>query len=103
MLGTSPAPAATNSTQCGYGVPTCSVLGSGGSFVWYLVPTGGTAIAGQIGTSLTGYNISTTTTFYVDEFDGSCEGPRAMVIANVTQPDAVVCLCFITYQLSVYK
>ncbi|MBK6990182.1 MAG: hypothetical protein IPH33_19135 [Bacteroidetes bacterium] len=83
------APVATNSTQCGLGTPTASVAGAGGNMNWYLASTGGSPLAGQSGTSLTGYPISSTTTFYVAEFDGSCESARTEVIAEVTTPPAV--------------
>src|SRR5207253_8116616 len=82
-------PTATNSTQCGYGVPTASVTGAGSSFRWYLVSSGGTALAGETGNQLTSYTITSTITFYVSEYNGTCESPRATVVANVTQPDAV--------------
>jgi hypothetical protein len=84
-----PAPVATNSTQCGIGIPMASVAGTGGSFKWYLAPSGGTALAGESGTQLSAYSISSTTTFYVAEFDGLCEGVRTAVVASVTQPDPV--------------
>ncbi|MBL0102449.1 MAG: hypothetical protein IPP51_00930 [Bacteroidetes bacterium] len=83
------APTATNSTQCGVGVPMASAVGSGGIMRWYTVSTGGSPIAGESGTSLVTYTVSSTTTFYVSEFDGTCEGPRAEVIAEVTNPDAI--------------
>ena len=82
-------PVATNSTQCGYGTPTCSVTGSGGIFRWYLASTGGAAISGQSGPALSSYPISATTTFYVSEWSGLCEGPRTAVTATVTPSDAI--------------
>ncbi|TAH38405.1 MAG: hypothetical protein EYC69_14720 [Bacteroidetes bacterium] len=82
-------PTATNSLQCGYGTPTCSVSGGAGPFAWYLSPTGGTALAGQSGTSLVSYPISETDTFYVSEFNGTCWSSRAQVIAEVTPVDTV--------------
>ena len=60
-------PTGTDSTQCGTGVPTCSVTGSatiGKTFKWYLVSTGGTALASQTASALSGYSISATTLFY---------------------------------------
>jgi hypothetical protein len=84
-----PAPVATDSIQCGVGVPLVFVTGSGGLFRWYLSPTGGTAIPNEDGPSLMNYTISTTTTFYVSEFDGSCESVRTAVVATVNQSDAV--------------
>jgi hypothetical protein len=81
------APTATNSVQCGLGVPKCRVFGSGGFFRWYLQPIGGSPIPGENGDTLAGYAIDTTTTFYVGEFDGTCSGARVAVTATVNQPD----------------
>ncbi|MBP5996300.1 MAG: T9SS type A sorting domain-containing protein [Crocinitomicaceae bacterium] len=82
-----PTPTSSNSTQCGSGTPTCSVAGTGNggnTFKWYTAPTGGTAISGQSGSSLTNYSINTTTNFYAAEFNGTCESAtRATVTANV--------------------
>ncbi len=86
------APVGTNSSQCGSGVPTCSVTSAGGNLNWYLTPTGGTAIgvANDHGQQLSTYSISATTTFYVSEFNGQCEGPRGVVVATVNvQPDGI--------------
>jgi hypothetical protein len=84
------APAGIPSAQCGSGVPQCSVVGSsGGIFHWFTVSTGGVAIANENGSQLLNYSIQQTTTFYVSENDGTCEGPRGMVVATVTQPDAI--------------
>ena len=62
------APTASNSTQCGYGVPTATVTSTSGQptpvFKWYAASSGGTAL--QTGTSNTYTNaIIATTTFYV--------------------------------------
>lgn len=78
------APIGTNSQQCGSGIPTASVATGGangsGVYNWYLVPTGGTAIAGETGTSLVSYTISTPTSFYVSEVGiNGCESPRTQV------------------------
>ncbi|REK49218.1 MAG: hypothetical protein DWQ48_07985, partial [Bacteroidetes bacterium] len=84
-----PAPSAFNSSQCGTGVPTCSTSTSGFIMRWYLTPTGGTPLAGESGTTLTSYSISTTTTFYVSEFDGTCESARTAVTATVVAADPI--------------
>lgn len=87
------APLANNSTQCGTGVPTASVTGSGtpgNTFGWYLVPTGGTALAAETGNTLSAYSISTTTTFYVAEFNGTCYSARTPVTVTVNTPPAIV-------------
>lgn len=81
------APVATNNSQCGVGVPTASVSG-GTNYNWYATPTSTTAL--QTGTS-SNYtsSISSTTTWYVSAFDGTCESPRVAVTQSVTIPDAV--------------
>ncbi|PJE45264.1 MAG: hypothetical protein CUR32_00070 [Flavobacterium sp.] len=91
---TIPAPTGTDSTQCGTGTPTCSVVGTGtpgNTFRWYTVATGGTAISGQTGNTLVSpYTVAATTTLYVSEVsaDGLCESPRTAVIVTVTSPFA---------------
>lgn len=80
----------TGSTQCGTGIPTCFVVGgTDGAYRWYTVPTGGTAIAGEVNSTLTTTSISTTTTFYVSIWDGTCESLRTSVVATVNAPDVV--------------
>ncbi|MGV3609667.1 MAG: T9SS type A sorting domain-containing protein [Fluviicola sp.] len=81
------APIATNSAHCGTMTPTASVTGTGtpgNTFLWYTVPTGGTAIAGQTGSSLSAFPVSTTTTFYVSENNGTCSSARTPVTVTVT-------------------
>ncbi|WP_165917314.1 PKD domain-containing protein, partial [Flaviaesturariibacter aridisoli] len=87
-------PTATNSTQCGFGIPTASVASNSGiatpSFDWYLAPTGGTAL--QTGAQTTYQTaINTTTTFYVSEVNTTtgCESARVPVTVTVNQPDAI--------------
>jgi hypothetical protein len=84
------APTAQNSMQCGTQTPGASVTGTGSTFKWYLVSTGGTSLAGQTGSTLVNYPISLTTTFYVSETSNNCESPRSMIIAEVnSQPDPI--------------
>lgn len=86
------APFATNSTQCGSGVPSAFVTGSGNTgntFEWYLTPTGGIPLAGQTGSSLSSYSINTTTTFYVGESNGLCVSDRTPLTVTVTPPPAI--------------
>ena len=81
------APTATSSSQCGTATPTCSVSGtgtSGNTFKWYLAATGGTALVGQIASTLTNYPVSATTSFYVSESNGTCESARVQVTVTVT-------------------
>ncbi|HRO17909.1 MAG TPA: GEVED domain-containing protein [Ferruginibacter sp.] len=94
VLNVTPAPAgptsSVGSTQCGTGVPTAFFTGGlPGLYRWYLTPTGGTPLSGEVNQELTSYTISTTTTFYVSIFDGNCESERLDVTAVVTTPDAI--------------
>ncbi|MFM9008401.1 MAG: GEVED domain-containing protein, partial [Bacteroidota bacterium] len=84
------APTATPSAQCGTGIPRIKVSG-GTAYNWYLAATGGTAIQSSNSDSLTSYQISTTTTFYVSNIDPltSCESGRTAVVATVNQPDPI--------------
>ncbi len=87
------APMATNSAHCGTMTPTASVTGTGtpgNTFSWYTVPTGGTAIAGQTGSSLSAFPVSTTTTFYVSENNGTCSSARTPVTVTVTPAPAIL-------------
>ncbi|MFN9289588.1 MAG: hypothetical protein ACK6EB_16060, partial [Planctomyces sp.] len=51
--------------------------------------SGGSPIPSQSGSSLVAYNVTTTTSFWVSEFDGTCESARTEVVQTVVQPDAV--------------
>lgn len=84
------APVTGPSSQCGTGTPGAFATGTAeGNYRWYLTPTGGTALLGQVNSSLTAYPISTPTTFYVSIFDGTCESLRTSVFADVVSPDPV--------------
>ncbi|RYZ24269.1 MAG: PKD domain-containing protein [Chitinophagaceae bacterium] len=80
------APSAVNSIQCGIGIPTATVTGTG-TLKWYSAATGGTLL--QTGGSTYASSINATTTFYVAANNGTCDGPRTAVTATVTQPDVV--------------
>jgi hypothetical protein len=80
-------PVAANSIQCGLGIPTASVSG-GTSYKWYATPTATAAIQSGAGQTYT-TSIASTTNFYVSSFNGTCESPRALLTASVTNPDAV--------------
>ena len=88
-----PAPSASGSDQCGYGIPIASVSSNSGAatpyFRWYNVPSGGGLL--QEGYSNTYLSpIYVTTTFYVSEVSAAgCEGPRVELTATVTQPDPI--------------
>jgi len=89
-LPTAPGTGSFPSFQCGTGIPSEFVTGgTSGQYRWYTQPTGGTAIPGETGPSLTAYTISETDTFYVAINNGTCESVRTEVIANVIAPDAV--------------
>ena len=85
---------ATNSAQCGLQVPTASVASTTGqptpTFKWYSAASGGTMLQSSVSATYT-TAISTTTTFYVSEVDGTtgCESPRTAVTVTVNVPDAV--------------
>lgn len=88
------APTATNSAQCGVQVPTASVTSTTGastpSFKWYDAASAGTLLQNSTSTTYT-TAISSTTTFYVSEVDGTtgCESPRTAVTVTVSTPDPV--------------
>ncbi len=86
---TPPVTTTSGDTRTGSGVVTLKASGApiGGSYKWYTVSTGGTAIAGETGSiyspTLTANSTVTTTTFYVSAVYGNCEGPRSAVTATV--------------------
>jgi hypothetical protein len=61
---------------------TFSATGSGGTFSWYTAPFGGVAVA--TGASFTTPPACATTSYYVAESNGACEGPRTQVTVTVT-------------------
>lgn len=77
------------SVQCGYGVPTASIAGSyPPNYRWYLTQYGGSYIPNEYNNHLTGYTITSTTTFWttiVDPLTG-CESIRIPVYVTVTPP-----------------
>jgi len=91
------APTATNTSQCGFGIPTASVSSNSTApsprFTWFSSPTAATIaqVPGATSGSATYLSpISATTTFYVAEFDGACNSyPRTPLTVTVTNPDAV--------------
>ena len=58
---------------------------TGTNLKWYTVATGGTALAGAL-TPLT--TTIGSTTYYVSQSVGTCEGPRAAIVVNVTAATA---------------
>src|SRR6185436_3177144 len=66
-LALPPAPVTHDSIQCGFHVPTCTVTGAGGSFVWYTDSASALPIPGETLDHLTAFTISVTDTFWVAE------------------------------------
>ncbi|MFM7728785.1 MAG: GEVED domain-containing protein, partial [Flavobacteriales bacterium] len=85
-------PTATNSVQCGPGIPTASVASNTGlaspQFRWYAAATGGAALQSNTSTTYQ-LSISTTTTLYVSEFDGTCESVRTPITVTVNTPPGI--------------
>ena len=78
-----PAPSTTpGATACGSGTVILGATGTGGTLQWFDVATGGTVLG--TGTSFTTPSINANTTFYVEENNGTCSGPRAAVLATYT-------------------
>lgn len=89
------APIANNNSRCGYGLTNVSVTSTSGQatpvFNWYLSPSDTAAIQSSASSTLTGYNVSATTTFYVGEKNTTtgCIGARVAVVQTVTPSDSV--------------
>jgi len=81
------APTTTPVTRCGVGTVNLSSSFPLGTAQWYDVPTGGTVLANTASYSP---NITATDTFYVAYKNGTCEGPRSMVIATMTPAPAII-------------
>lgn len=79
---------ATNATQCGNGIPTASVTG-GTSYNWYATATSTTVLQSGTATNFTSA-IGATTSWFVTNFNGTCESTRRQVTQTVTTPDAVM-------------
>lgn len=77
------APVTINDTVCGSGNAVLTAQGAptGASYLWYTLPTGGTPISGQTGSTLTLSNLSATIQRYVSIIRNGCEGPRSEVTA----------------------
>ena len=75
--------ATTPSTICGGDTFTISAAASAGTLAWYNVPVGG--IVQGNGNNFSLSNWSTTTTFYVQATDGSCQSSRIPVIVTVNE------------------
>ena len=75
--------ATTPATICGGDTFTITATASAGNLAWYNVPTGGTVQGTGSSFSLT--NLGSTTTFYVQATDGTCQSSRIPVIVTVNQ------------------
>jgi len=78
------APVTTGNSSC----VSASLLltatgGSNGEYRWYTTPTGGIAISGETNGTFTTPVLSTSTNYYVALNNGSCEGPRSVVFAEI--------------------
>ncbi len=81
------APTTTGNSACGSSAITLSAAGgTAGQYRWYTVPTGGTAIAGQINNTYTTPVITITTTYYASINNGTCESTRTPVVATINTP-----------------
>ncbi|MFM7014723.1 MAG: hypothetical protein ACKOX3_00195, partial [Bacteroidota bacterium] len=96
-------PSVTNGSQCGQGIPFSSTVTSTSGlsspiFKWYATASGGTALQSGSNNYYT-TSISNTTTFYVSEYNGTCESSRSTIVATVVAPpiltvatnNAIVC------------
>ena len=75
ITGTTPA------NRCGNGTVTLQATASAGTISWYAASTGGAALA--TGTSFTTPSLSSSTTYYVETDNGTCNSSRTAVIATV--------------------
>ena len=83
-------PVASNSVQCGSGIPTASVSGPT-NFNWYAAPASTTIIQSGASTNFTN-SINATTTWYVVSYDGTCESPAVALTQSVTPAPALTVL-----------
>ncbi|MBL7766274.1 MAG: choice-of-anchor J domain-containing protein [Chitinophagaceae bacterium] len=81
------APVGTGATQCGLGSSTISAVGSGGSLNWYDAPVAGTLLT--TGSSYTTPVMNVSSSYWVAEYNGACEGPRTQVDVIVTAADPI--------------
>ena len=83
------APGVTNASGCSPAILTLNASGStNGNYRWYAVPTGGTALTGEINSSFTTPALTASTSYYAVITDGTCESARATVTATVYSPPA---------------
>lgn len=81
------APTTTGAESCLPGSVTLNASGgTNGQYRWYTVPSGGTALAGEVNNTLVTPVLSTNTTYYVALNDGTCESVRTPVTATIATP-----------------
>jgi large repetitive protein len=80
------APSTTASISYCQGSPTVPLSATGTGLLWYTVATGGTGTTTAPTPSTTA---SGTTTYYVSQTTGICEGPRAAITVTVTSAPAI--------------
>lgn len=79
-----PAPGVFGAAGCDPSSVTLTASGgASGLYRWYTVPTGGTAIAGEVNSTYTTPTLSATTSYYVSINNGTCEGGRSTVVATI--------------------
>jgi len=77
------APVTTNASRCGAGSVTLTATG-GTQYLWYNASSGGSIV--NIGATYSTPSLSTTTTYYVSNFD-SCESVRVPAVAYINNID----------------
>ncbi|MBL7764999.1 MAG: hypothetical protein JNJ58_02820 [Chitinophagaceae bacterium] len=82
-----PAPVASGVTQCGLGSASLSATGTGGTLNWYDAAVAGTLV--NTGATFNTPVLNTTTSYWVEEYNGACSGPRTQVTVTVTVPDVI--------------
>lgn len=78
---TATVPTSNDTSVCSSG--TCTLSATGGTtYLWYNVPIGGSYLS--IGSTYTTPLLTVTTTYYVANYNGSCESPRLPVTITVS-------------------
>jgi gliding motility-associated-like protein/uncharacterized delta-60 repeat protein len=79
------APGSTGGSACTSGAIVLTASGAAaGQYRWYTVPTGGTALPGEVNATYTTPVITVTTTYYVSIHNGACESvTRTPVVATI--------------------
>ncbi|HLF52297.1 GEVED domain-containing protein [Flavobacterium sp.] len=78
----------TDGSSCGTGTTTLTAVGSGGGiqFRWYANETGGVPLATTTAGSWTTPSLSSSTTYYVTVYNGSCESLVRMAVRAIINP-----------------